>query len=581
MDGIKAKQTVKLKDRISFKIMLGTFIAAFLLSVIAFWAFYSISLNMIVSTLGSKSLSISEYAASRINSERLNELIVSQDAENPYFLELGEELRSIMLISGAQYLYVMSKNSAGDYFYIIEAEDFDTAESTEIGSIEENSYDGFDNVIDGVSFSEEEVSIDEYGYLLSSYAPIEDSQGKVIGFVGVDYNVEKEYKLFEKTIRTMNLAALSLFLVLMGLGLLLSRMITTPINKLSSMAQRLADYDLSSQQINHNVKDEIGFLLKNWNIMLEKLNLLIFQSKGYSKDIHSKSEAITASVESVSSSSSEIAETMKLMDQATQKQVEEVSKMAEIHHNLATKIETIESYMGECSVDFDKMKNQSEIGVDLMQQVNKNIQSDDRIKEDVWESISRLSEKSKSIEDIIEVIVGIADQTNLLALNAAIEAARAGDAGRGFSIVADEVRKLATESSQSADEIQKTINDIQTIIQATNHVILRSKENSEYVKSSISKLESAFSTLVILVGNVVTHFGDVRSNVQAMGDSKDALGVSVQHIEETSMDNYHASEEISLHTDELNASFQEINASMEEINQIIGCLNDNINVFTI
>lgn len=79
---------------------------------------------------------------------------------------------------------------------------------------------------------------------------------------------------------------------------------------------------------------------------------------------------------------------------------------------------------------------------------------------------------SSRIVTIIKTIEDIAFQTNILALNASVEAARAGTAGKGFSVVAEEVRNLASKSTEAAQNtnglVSRSIQDVKTGTESTD-----------------------------------------------------------------------------------------------------------------
>lgn len=110
------------------------------------------------------------------------------------------------------------------------------------------------------------------------------------------------------------------------------------------------------------------------------------------------------------------------------------------------------------SIESGKALNES-----TCHQVEKNRETIDRLREQLMGQTEELRTSFRRMESLgkevceltplVKVITSIAQQTSLLALNAEIEAARAGSAGRGFSVVANEVRKLAVHATSAAAEI--------------------------------------------------------------------------------------------------------------------------------
>ena len=110
----------------------------------------------------------------------------------------------------------------------------------------------------------------------------------------------------------------------------------------------------------------------------------------------------------------------------------------------------------------------------------------DRLKE----ATRNIDQSSAQIVTVINTIEDIAFRTNILALNAAVEAARAGSAGKGFSVVADEVRNLAAKSAEAAQNtnslISRSIQDVKTGTESTDLAVSAMK----VVDGCIQSIES-------------------------------------------------------------------------------------------
>ncbi|WP_374034865.1 methyl-accepting chemotaxis protein [Bdellovibrio bacteriovorus] len=169
------------------------------------------------------------------------------------------------------------------------------------------------------------------------------------------------------------------------------------------------------------------------------------------------------------------------------------------------------------------------------------------------ESMRDISQSSKKIEEIINVIDDIAFQTNLLALNAAVEAARAGEQGKGFAVVAEAVRALAQRSASAAKDITSLIKDSVEKIENGTHIADKSGDVLNNIVNSIKKVADLNNEISAASAEQTTGIQQINKAMNQLDQSSQSNAASSEEIAATS-------EEISSQSEQMQIMVRELNS---------------------
>ena len=205
----------------------------------------------------------------------------------------------------------------------------------------------------------------------------------------------------------------------------------------------------------------------------------------------------------------------------------------------------------------------------------------------VMESMKQIDEQirntNSSVQNIAEsskLITDIASQTNLLALNASIEAARAGESGKGFAVVADEIGKLASQSAETAEQINAIIHDLTTeseksitTIEQMNSDLSAQSGHLDETKHNMEKMQAG-------VDNVAANAKDISVRVDNLEGAKNNLVEIIDSLSAISQQNAASSAETKDSMDNLNATFEVITNASESLKALAEQLYEKISYFT-
>jgi methyl-accepting chemotaxis protein len=145
-------------------------------------------------------------------------------------------------------------------------------------------------------------------------------------------------------------------------------------------------------------------------------------------------------------------------------------------------------------------------------------------------SMTELDGKVKQIQEMVDMISGIADNTNLLALNAAIEAARAGEMGRGFAVVADEVRKLASDTSEQTTNIRQMMAELMHAAQDSRQSVIESRAEMNHALESSERVKASFSDIALSVNHIRERAEQVSVATEEQERATAEVGRAIVHV---------------------------------------------------
>ena len=347
-------------------------------------------------------------------------------------------------------------------------------------------------------------------------------------------------------------------------GLWLVRSMTTRMNGLAAVMQRLAAQDLTVDVPSSEDRDEIGVMAGTVQVfkesMVEAERIRSEQEQAKARNEAEKrasmqrladefEASVTGVVQIVSSASTQLQSTAQSMSATAEETSRQSQAVASASEQASTNVQSAASAAEELSSSIAEISRQvtesTRIAGDATEQATR-----------TNDQIHGLAEAAQRIGDVVKLIQDIAEQTNLLALNATIEAARAGEAGKGFAVVASEVKSLANQTATATEEISTKIAEMQT---ATN----QSVQAVRLIGNTIEQINEIATAIASAVEEQGAATREIARNVQEASTGTHDVSFTIAEVTRSATETGSASSQVLDAAGELSRNAESLRAQVD------------------
>src|SRR5262245_51920542 len=311
--------------------------------------------------------------------------------------------------------------------------------------------------------------------------------------------------------------------------------------------------------------DELGFLEKSFNRMLEEIGTTISSVQreadevaAFAEELAAAAEQLHATTESLTQVSQRLAGDLGYQRGLADDARGESAKAADQAESLRGRAELMQ-------VDASRLVSAAERGRERVARASATLRAVGEEVRATASTVAGLSGMSERIGVFAQTIARIARQTHLLALNAAIEAVRAEEHGEGFAVVADEVRALAAEAGKSARDVAELVSDLRTGIDAAARAMQSGEAKVRDIGAVAAEADGALQELhqgVQLMGDLVNATAEVsRSQAHRLAE----LAQSLQQVASISTASSASANDTAAATETQITSMGELTATSQQL----------------
>ena len=448
-----------------------------------------------------------------IDADAFEEFCKHPSEDDPFYERTRLALLDLKKTVNCQYLYTMVPINGTLFEYVIDGscDPSDEEHFSPLGTQEDIDDYGegpLKAMADGNIYSSGLEHQDEWGYTISSYGGIKNSNGKIVGFIGCDFNVDDILTMLKK--RIINIAIVSIIILVLGIILIIlfTSDIFGTMKSISGAMENIASgkADLTFR-IPEKGKNELTNLAANCNAVITSLNNLVSQLQGETGILNETGNELstkmenhvgvldataaqiseisdhiteqTSKVESITNGMQSVEAEIDSLEKKLSMQSQAISQSSSVIEEITANIRSVDQNVSEILMEYKKLVAEADEG----QQQQKSVTT----------QIGNIEQQSDNLMNANAAIASIAKQTNLLAMNAAIEASHAGEAGKGFAVVAAEIRTLAETSARQSDSISHLLQGIRESITGIVDSSKKSAANFASVSEKIMRLEQLIS----------------------------------------------------------------------------------------